>query len=465
MSTLRALTMPKWGIEMSEGVVADWFMREGEAVAKGTTIAAIETEKIVNDVEAEFDTHCLRIVADVGEAYPVGALLAVFGEAGTSAGDVDAFIAGFVPAGDAADVVDEPPAQTVASTPSVAASPAAAATSIPADMAVSVGARALLAEVSVDLGAIDGSGRHGRVLKQDVEQALKSPRAVGGVAAIDNRIGPTVARLAATPIAQRLAAARGIELTGIVGSGTYGRVRARDLPDEIVDIGEDGPQRRPFSRMRKQIARRLAASYREIPHYYLETHVNVDALLVARERRNQSGAIRVSLNDYLIAAVGRTLVKHPDLNVHVDDETIVAFDDVNVAMAVAIDEGLVTPVIKQADRLTLEQIAAESRRLADGARRGNLPFADFSGGTFTVSNLGMFGVSRFTAIINPPQAAILSVGAVRRVPRETADGIVFGNELTVTLGCDHRVIDGAVGGAMLATLKALLEDPARLAGA
>ena len=460
MSNLRALTMPKWGIEMSEGVIAEWRMAEGGAVSKGDVIAAVETEKIVNDVEAEFDTTCLRLVAEEGETYPVGALLAVLGDAGTDAAAVDAFIAAFVPAGEAADAVTDEPA--VEPPPPVQPAPQPAATAIPDGVAVSAGAKTLLATVDVEIADIAGSGRHGRILKQDVEQALKPVAAAASRGTVDNRVSVSDGAAAATPIALRVAKDRGVSLAGIKGSGSYGRVRVRDLPVAAPPAAASGETRRPFSRMRKQIARRLAASYREIPHYYLEIRVDADALLVARERRNQSGGQRVSINDYLLAAVGRALVRHPDVNVHVDGEEIVSFAHVNVAMAVAIDEGLVTPVIKRADRLSLDQIAAESRRLADGARRGNLPFADFSGGTFTVSNLGMHGVSRFTAIINPPQAAILSVGAVQRVPRETERGVVFGNELVLTLGCDHRVIDGAAGGALLKTLKELLEDPARL---
>ena len=462
MSGLRALTMPKWGIEMSEGVIADWHMAEGAAIRKGDVIAAVETEKIVNDLEAEFDTTCLRLVAEAGEAYPVGALLAVLGAAGTSAADVDAFVAAFVPAGDAGEAVARDPVPVVEPVATAAPQAVPAAAEIPDDLAVSAGARQLLAGATVALADVSGSGRGGRILKQDIEQALRPPAEASADTVVDNRVASDANAAGATPIARRVAARRGIALDAIAGSGRYGRVRLRDLPAPAQAAAPADPNRRPFSRMRRQIARRLAASYREIPHYYLETRVDADALLVARERRNQTQAQRVSVNDYLLAAVGRALVRHPDVNVHVEGEEVITFDQVNLAMAVAIDEGLVTPVIKRADRLSLDQIAAESRRLAEGARRGNLPFADFSGGTFTLSNLGMFGVSRFTAIINPPQAAILSVGAVQRVPRETANGIAFGSELVLTLGCDHRVIDGAVGGALLSTLKELLEHPDRL---
>lgn len=452
MSNLRAFTMPKWGIEMTEGTISQWMVTEGEAFEKGQVIAAIETEKIVNDIEAEYSSVCLRQLVAEGDICTVGTLLAVFGDGDTAAADVDEFVRSFVPAGASeVETEDEP----VPATEPVSAPAVAAVQELPPGVRASPMAQAAAAQLSVDLSQVSGSGVNGRVLRQDVEQAQRGV-APASAPAVENALLPDpFPEVAATPVAKQVAAREGIDPTGLEPSGSRGRLRLRDLPQ-----GAD-PEDVPFSNMRKHIAERLTRAYNEIPHYYLETSVAADALVAARTQAKADG-VAASLNDWILLATARALAKSPDLNVHVLDETTRRFRSVNLALAVAMDEGLVTPVIKDAARMSLAAIADESKRLIAGARAGKLPFSDYSGGTFTVSNLGMYGVTRFTAIINPPQAAILSVGAVRRVPRETADGIGFGDELTLTLGLDHRVIDGARGGEFLARLREQLEDPARL---
>lgn len=452
MSKLRAFTMPKWGIEMTEGTISQWMVAEGEAFDTGQVIAAIETEKIVNDVEAEYGAVCLRQLVAEGDICSVGTLLAVFGDGEASSADVDEFVRSFVPAG-VSEVETEPDA---APTPEPTPAPVAPAVqALPAGVRASPMAQTAAGQLAVDLSQVAGSGVNGRVLLQDVEQAKRSVAHVPAAPVENALLADPFPTVPATAVAKQAAARDGIDPAGLMPSGSRGRLRLRDLPQ-----GAD-PEDVPFSNMRKHIAERLTRAYNEIPHYYLETIVAADALLAARSQAKADG-IAASLNDWILSATAKVLARSPDLNVHVVDEVTRRFRTVNLSLAVAMDEGLVTPVIKDAGRLGLAEVASESKRLIAGARAGKLPFSDYSGGTFTVSNLGMYGVTRFTAIINPPQAAILSVGAVRRVPRETASGVEFGDELTLTLGLDHRVIDGARGGEFLSQLRDYLEDPARL---
>jgi pyruvate dehydrogenase E2 component (dihydrolipoamide acetyltransferase) len=247
------------------------------------------------------------------------------------------------------------------------------------------------------------------------------------------------------------------------GSGRGGRIRSRDLPRHDNAAAAAGREV-PFSNMRKQIARRLTASYQEIPHYNVQIDVFVDALLAARKAFNAAGGRKTSINDWLVRAVALSLIEHPDININVHDESIAYFDEANVAIAVAIDGGLITPVLQQAQRLSVDQISLKVADLAQRARDGQLVQEDMNGGSFTMSNLGMFGVSRFTAIINPPQGAILAVGSARPVPTERDGRIVFGQQMTLTLGCDHRAIDGAMAGRFLSTLRDHLEQPESLLG-
>lgn len=488
MSALRAFTMPKWGIEMVEGIVSDWQVGEGDAFSKGDVLVGIETDKIVNEVEAEYDAVCLRRLAEEGDTLSVGELLAVFGEADASADEVDAFIQDFVPAGGARETTDsvaQPESEAAAAVAPETVTPGASApVTVPDGVRISAAGLAAAGELGVEMTTVAGNGRNGRIQRQDVQRAALPPFRPAGQP-VSNAVDLAAGGARATDVARRLAKREGVDLGTVTGSGRNGRIRSRDLPRTESTPNQDAAAPAtasttaaapattsvatatgtvPFSNMRKQIARRLTASYQNIPHYNVQMDVFVDALVSAREAYNAAAPRRSSINDWLVRAVALALVKHPDININVGDEAITQFDDANVAIAIAIDGGLITPVLKRAQVLSVNEISERAADLAVRAKNGELTGDDMSDGSFTISNLGMFGVSRFTAIINPPQGAILAVGAARPVPTERDGRMVFGQQLTLTLGCDHRAIDGAMAGRFLATVRDLIEQPRLLLG-
>lgn len=490
MSKLRAFTMPKWGIEMTEGSLAEWQIAEGESFAQGQVLAAVETDKIVNEVEADYAAVCLRLIAATDTDYPVGALLAVFGEADASPEEVDRFIAQFHGSDElgseaedqrSTDTPNQPnQRETQAETQGDSSGNVVVADvyEVPDDLRISAKARELAQSQEVDFANLTGSGNKGRILLQDIQQQGVSAYQ-SKTAALDNGFIADAALLATiTPIALKVAERESIDYSQIGGSGKNRRIRLRDLPRTAVNTTQVGArtsagagekneasgvvEKLPFSRMRRHIAERLTRSQAEIPHYFLEIDFDAQALVTSRDHYNQAAVNRATFNDVILLAVARTLAKHPKVNINVGDGEIFRFSDINLAIAVSIKDGLVTPVVKRANSLSLAELSVEAKRLIDGARAGNLKLPDYAKGTFTVSNLGMHGIKRFTSIINPPQAAILSVGQIRRAPIETATGVEFGWQLSLTMACDHRVIDGTTGTNMLESLKALLESPESL---
>ena len=459
MAQIRPFCMPKWGIEMTEGTVAEWMVNEGEAIRRGQTLCLIETAKITNEVEAEVDAVVARVLVGAGgEALPVGTLLAVFADAEASAAEVDAFIAGFVPA-DAGGPAKAAPA----SPPAPVAAPETPA--ITTNRPISPEALTLAQAEGLDLSSVEGSGRGGRITHQDVAQALRPAAApmLRGVAALPAEL----ASIFASPLAHRLAALNGVDLAGITGTGPRGRISKRDVLALVAPAagatGENHPEIIGFDKIRKIVARRLTEAKRDLPHFYLRISARADELVALRQTANLVLGANASLNDYLIRATALALARHGDVNVTVHGEAIHRFRHADIAIAVASPKGLVTPVVRGADLLGIAEIAAQTRTLIDKAKAGRLTFGDMEGGTFSISNLGMFGIESFDAIINPPQAAILAVGAVTRQPVETAIGsITFESRIALTLSVDHRAIDGAAGAAFLATLKGLIEAPEQL---
>jgi pyruvate dehydrogenase E2 component (dihydrolipoamide acetyltransferase) len=452
MPALKPFTMPKWGIEMSEGTIAEWMVKENVPFAKGATIALIETDKISNEVEAEADGRFVRIMAQAGETHPVGALLAVLSDGGeASAAEIDRVIAGFRQA------------DTSFSGDSAPAAPALEPATIPDGIAISPAARAAIEASGIDVATLSGSGRKGRITAQDVHQALRGAAATDWVGPLE--IVPE-GRAFASPMARRLGHLHGISLDGLRGSGAHGRIAKADVlaampvaAPAMAPVSSAAPSAGieivPMSSMRRTIARRLSASKASIPHFYVRRRVRADRLLAARI----AGGKSASVNDYLIHACAQALMEVPALNIQVHDNDIHRFDRADIAVAVATDRGVVTPILFGADGLSVAEIAARMADLARRARAGKLKADEIAGGSFSLSNLGSFGVEQFDAIINPPQGAILAVGAARPEPIDDAGAIRIVPVLHLSLSCDHRAIDGADAGRFLAALAGIIEQP------
>jgi pyruvate dehydrogenase E2 component (dihydrolipoamide acetyltransferase) len=487
--------MPKWGIEMAEGTISEWSISEGDSVSQGQTLALIESDKIVNEVQAEFDTRFVRLIAIAGESYPVGALLAVMANGEVTSAEVDAFVTAFRPAGAAGEsaraaeaagasagsaaagsglAVGSVAGPRVAAGPGPAGSSGAAAgpgsaaahheLEIPAGVEISPQARRLAGQLNIDVRTVAGSGRGGRITLQDIEQASRPVRAVGGGAAVS--IVPTTTALDAfyaSPGAKRLAAVHNVDLANVRATGPRGRISRADVArDAGVPLHAAAAEVIRMSSMRKAIARQLTLSKTTIPHYYLRRQVPLDTLQTLRaDLKRQTGAAP-GLNDYLLRATALALCEVPDVNIQVHGEEIHRFPDANIAVAVATGRGLITPVLRAAQNKPVHVLAAELKPLVERARAGRLRAEEVELGSFTVSNLGMFGVEQFDAIINPPQGAILAIGAATRQPVERDGGIAFASFAWLSLSCDHRAIDGAVGGRFLAALWDLIESPQRL---
>jgi pyruvate dehydrogenase E2 component (dihydrolipoamide acetyltransferase) len=452
---LKAFTMPKWGIEMREGTLAEWMVEEGAPFARGQVIALIETDKITNEVEAEAEGKLARILAKPGETLPVGALLAVFGD-NQPAEEVAAFVAAFRPAdarmavSDTEDMIADAAAET-------AIPPEPEPEALDDRISISPAARARAIEARVNVAAMTGSGRGGRIMLQDVEQALRpaaEPRLNGPYAPVPETTA------FASPAARRLALRHGIDLASLSGTGPRGRICKEDVLAAAGSVApSDGAvEVVAMTPMRKAIARRLTEAKQQIPHFYLRRHVRADRLLAAREKAGKLA----SINDYLLRAVAIALREVPAVNIQVHGAAIHRMPSADIAIAVATDKGLLTPVLRAAETLSLQEIAAASAELAARARSSKLKQEDIQGGSFSVSNLGPFGVEQFDAIINPPQGAILAVGAARPEPIDDHGAVRIVPVLHLSLSCDHRAIDGADGARFLAALAKLIEEPERL---
>ncbi len=459
MANIRAFTMPKWGIEMTEGTLAEWMVKEGEAFKKGQTLCLIETDKITNEVEAEFDAVVKKVIVTAGgDAESVGALLAVFADADTSEADIDAFAASFRPP----DTNVAAKAGGSSDPPAAAAAPARIETNRP----ISPEALKLAEERGVDLSTVTGSGKNGRISYQDVDQASRpaATPALRGTA----ELTPALDGSYASPLAKRLAVIHSVNLGSIQGTGPRGRISKADVLALVKAApvaapfvaGDNSPTIVPMDKIRKIVARRLTESKQTIPHFYLRMSVAVEALLALRKTANLVLGAKASINDYLVRAVAVALSRHSDVNIQVHGDAIHHFAHADIAIAVDTPKGLVTPIVRSADGMRVDQIAGATAALIAKAQAGKLAFADMDGGTFSISNLGMFGIDQFDAIINPPQGAILAVGGITRVLTERADGEAeFESRMALSLSVDHRAIDGAAAARFMATLKGLIEAP------
>jgi pyruvate dehydrogenase E2 component (dihydrolipoamide acetyltransferase) len=507
MSTIHPITLPKWGLEMSEGTITAWHVAEGAELEKGVELVDIETEKIVNTLDLERSGTVRRLIGQPGDVLPVGALIAVLAPKSVADAEVDSFIKGykpvdasFEPGGDKPEPKAEPapePAKVEAKAePKTEAKPAsklsgdelkAANESVHATPL----ARRIANQHGIELSSLKGSGKNGRISQEDVEKAA-------GVSAASDATPPPAPKKSAeeikaendgvhaSPIARKIANELGVSMKGLTGTGRKGRVSLGDVETKARSFGllQDAPVAAPaastasaaretaatsegmvpFTAMRKAIAQALVRSKQTVPHFYTTVDIDADALLALRAQVNANpvGGGKVSVNDFILRASALALKQHPDVNVHVFDDGVKRFDQVDISVAVAIEGGLVTPVIRDAASKSVTEIGKASVSLAEKARARTLGGDDLKGATFTVSNLGMFGVREFDAIISPPQAAILAVGGTRREAREKDGGVVFVSAMSVTLSADHRAVDGAVAARFLATLKDLIEQPVTL---
>jgi len=404
------INMPRLSDTMTEGVVAKWHVKVGDAITEGTLLAEIETDKATMDFEAfpGQEGTLLHIGVGEGETSPVDTILAVIGAKGE---DISALLSG-APAAPAA--VPAPAAAPAPAEPAPAPSPAPVAARAPAEdsrVKASPLAKSLAAEKGVDLRAVTGSGEGGRIVKRDIETAASTP-------AVASSAAPTA-----------------------------------------VSYPSSGYQDTPISQMRKTIAKRLSESKFTAPHFYLTMSVDMDAAIEARQALNASGDHKISFNDLVVKAVAKGLKKHPAVNSAWLGDVIRTNYDVHVGVAVAVEDGLLVPVVRHADAKSLTQISAEVKDFAQRAKTKKLQPADWEGNTFTISNLGMFGIDQFTAIVNPPDSCILAVGGIQSVPVVKNGQVVPGNIMKLTLSCDHRVVDGATGSAFLNSVKAFLESP------
>jgi pyruvate dehydrogenase E2 component (dihydrolipoamide acetyltransferase) len=415
LSTVQeVILMPRLSDTMTEGVIAEWHKKVGDTVKKGDLLADVETDKATMELESYKEGKLLYIGANKGDKVPVNALLCIIGD--ESKVDVNKIVA----------------ASKGTQTNQAAAQPA----------------------------------------QQSAQPETSNPKPETSTA--------TNGRVKASPLAKKLASEKGIDISRVPGSGDGGRITKRDVDNFVPSAGGQGQggaakqatpaaaqgqvsfEEVPVSQMRKIIAKRLAESKFTAPHFYLTMAINMDKAVESRAKLNEVSPVKISFNDMVLKACAVALKQHPKVNSSWLGDKIRINHHVNIGVAVAVEEGLLVPVVRFADTKPLSQIAKEVKEFAQKAKDKKLQPADWEGNTFTISNLGMFGIEEFTAIINPPDACILAIGAINQVPVVKDGQVVVGNIMKVTLSCDHRVVDGATGSAFLQTLQSLLEEPLRM---
>jgi pyruvate dehydrogenase E2 component (dihydrolipoamide acetyltransferase) len=425
---MKTIEMPKMGDTMEEGRILRWLKKEGDTVKKGEFLAEVETEKVNIEIEAFASGVLRKILVPEGKSARVGAGIALVGspDEPLSATVSDTTTASTTGTVKPATI----PAYTEAATPTNGASRAAIAQTVTATpkerIFISPIARRLAQEHNLDYSHIQGTGPNGRIIRMDIEAAL-------------------VAQQRAVPAA------------------TY----AEPVPEPIASVATFATEDEveiPLTAMRRAIARRLSQSMQTAPHFYMTSVIDTGKLAGLRQQINEYAAkdpspVKVSFNDLIVKAVARALVRIPQMNVSFAEDRILQKKQVHIGLAVALEQGLIVPVVQNADQRSILDIARETQRLAEAARNGKLRPEEMSGGTFTVSNLGMFDVESFTAIINPPESAILAVGAITPTPAVVDGQVVVRDRVKVTLSSDHRVIDGAIAARFLQEVKRLLEEP------
>ena len=420
--------MPKLSDTMTEGVVAAWTKKVGDTVKAGEVLAEIETDKATMEFESFFDGVLLHIGVETGKAAPVNSVLAIIGQAGE---DISAVLASAAAGAPGAAV----------STPEASPSPAP------------------VLEQAAPVAATPAPS------------AAPTPAPITPAPIVANN---ATERVFASPLAKKLASERGIDIQAVAGTGENGRIVKRDVDHYVPYTPANKPAAipshtgqvsytdEPISQMRKTIARRLAESKFTAPHFYLTLDIDMSNAIATRKALNNLDGVKVSFNDMVIKAVAMALRQHPTVNSAWMGDFIRRNEHVNIGVAVAVDEGLLVPVVRFADNKGLTQISAEVREFAQKAKDKKLQPTDWEGNTFTISNLGMFGIESFTAIVNPPDSCILAIGGIKEVPVVKNGQVVPGSVMKVTLSCDHRVVDGASGASFLQTFKTYMEQPAAM---
>ena len=435
--------MPKLSDTMTEGVVASWLKKVGDRVKSGEILAEIETDKATMEFESFFDGVLLHIGVPTGSTAPVDSLLAILGKEGE---DISALLA----AEGSGIPISLPTAAAPAPAAPVAAAPAAPVAAAPAPVPVATPAPTPVPVASAPTPVTTPTPQPPTSTSTSSSTSPSSP---------------------ISPLARRLAEERGIDVMKVRGTGEGGRIVRRDIEAyREVPVATGGSsfgaaeyfEEVAVTQMRKTIARRLAESKFTAPHFYLTVSVDMDAAMEARAVINASGSVKVSVNDLVVKAAALALKKHPAVNSSWLGDRIRTNYHVHIGVAVAVEDGLLVPVVRHADTKSLSAIGGEVKALAVKAKEKKLQPAEWEGNTFTISNLGMFGIEEFTAIINPPDACILAVGSVQQVPVVKNGAVVPGQTMRMTLSCDHRVVDGATGAAFLQDLKGYLEAPVRM---
>ena len=418
------IRMPKMSDTMEEGVIASWLKKVGDEIKSGDILAEVETDKATMELESYDDGVLLHIGVKDGDSVPVDGVIAIIGEKGED--------------------VDE-----------------------------------ILKDIENDTSSVDNSQEVNETpIEKEIEVKAETPAPAPAPAPEEKNISSNDERIKASPLAKKLADEKGIDLSNISGSGDGGRIIRKDIeeykgiPAKTAEVqkeiklpqihSEESFEEIPVTQMRKTISKRLAESKFSAPHFYLTMEIDMDNCIEGRKKINESSEVKISFNDIILKACAVALRKHPMVNSSYLTDKIRINHHVHIGVAVAVDEGLLVPVIRFADNKSLSHISAEVKSLAKRAKDKQLQPSDWEGNTFTISNLGMFGISEFTAIINPNDSCILAVGGIKSTPVVKNGEIVPGNIMKLTLSCDHRLVDGATGAAFLQTLKELIEDPIKI---
>ena len=422
--------MPKMSDTMEEGVIAGWLKKVGDEVKSGDILAEVETDKATMELESYDDGFLLHVGVKDGESVPVDGVIAIIGEKGENIDDILKEVSNEQNNNEAVDAKEEKEEIVDEDDP---------------------------VEENLELKEEEVKNTEDKIEDINIDFSNESDR------------------IKASPLAKKLASEKGVDISMVKGSGDGGRIIIEDIenfkhseniPTKEVKLPEiyskESYEEIPVSQMRKTISKRLAESKFSAPHFYLTMEIDMDNCVEGRNKINETSDVKISFNDIIIKAAAVSLRKHPMVNASFLTDKIRVNNHIHIGVAVAVDEGLLVPVIRFADNKSLSHISTEVRNLAGKAKNKELQPSDWEGNTFTISNLGMFGIDEFTAIINPNDACILAVGGIKNTPVVKNGEIVPGNVMKVTLSCDHRIVDGAIGSAFLKTLKELIEDPIKI---